>query len=140
MRTRIMIAVLGCVLIAASVLRAQDYIFAFRATGFVEIEIPSAPCPLLGSASMTVYDRSAWLVFTCIDQRVILRRYFNPNDNGIAPSPVYVVPQPGSVAQASAPTPVELPTVMSCAQYPGFVPTKGGTGCVPPNHPDAAGR
>lgn len=98
-----LVLALGC---GAAGVAAQDYIFAFRAAGFAEITVPP-PCEangLKGPASMTVYDKSAWLVYTCNDDRVVLRRYFNPNDNvGPAPIPVFTVPNPYDTTPAPAP-------------------------------------
>lgn len=109
---------------------AQDRIFAFRGA-FQDIQLGEHPCGangLKGSASITVYDRNATILYTCNDDRVIVRRYFNPNDNAITPVPVFTVPMPG----AGAPRPLA-----DCSAYPGFVLTKDGTGCVPPDHPSA---
>lgn len=107
----LVLAVSLAVLVFAAGVAAQDRIFAFRGA-FQDVGV-SHPCGadgLKGAASMTVYDTNAWIVFTCADDRVVLRRYFNPNDN-------------------ARPTPA-LP------QCPvGFVHTKDGHGCVPPNHP-----
>lgn len=124
-----LILVLAFVACVGAVAAAQDYIYAFR-FAYVDIPVPAPPCAVVDSVTTMVYDRSAWLVFTCVDGRVILRRYFNPNDNGIAPQPVYTVPAPGS----AQPLVVEPPAI-SCTQYPGFVPTADHTGCVPPDHP-----
>jgi hypothetical protein len=91
---------------------AQDAFFAFHGA-FVDVPV-SQPCGangLKGSASMTVYDHSAWLVYTCNDDRVILRRYFNANDNVIAPSsPVQAPPAP-----TAAPVPMGM---ISCPADP----------------------
>lgn len=78
--------------------KAGDAIYAFKGA-FVDIEITQTaqPCGangLKGSTSMTVYDSNAFVVFTCNDDRVILRRFLNPNDAGTAPVPVYTVPNP----------------------------------------------
>lgn len=107
---------LGC---GAAGVAAQDYIFAFRAAGFAEITI-KPPCEssgLKGPASMTVYDTSAWLVFTCNDDRVVLRRYFNPNDNTIAPVAVYTVPNPNGIPATPTAAPV-LSVLISCPTNP----------------------
>jgi hypothetical protein len=74
---------------------------------------PCGEAGLKGAASMTVYDTNAWIVYTCTDDRVVLRRYFNPNDNAKPIAPAAALPV--------------------CPN--GFVNTKDGQGCVPPNHP-----
>lgn len=103
---------------------AQDAIFPFHGA-FKDTPLGDQPCVtgLKGPASMTVYDTNAWIVYTCSDDRVILRRYFNPNDNATKAVPVIVMP-----------TPAIAPTMPVCPA--GMVNTLGdGTGCVPPNHP-----
>lgn len=101
-----------CALAFASPVAAQDAFFAFHGA-FVDIPV-SQPCGfngLKGPASMTVYDKNAWLVYTCNDDRVILRRYFNANDNVIAPSsPVQAPPAP-----SEAPIPMGM---ISCPSDP----------------------
>lgn len=107
---------------------AQDRIFAFRGA-FQDTQLGEHPCGangLKGSASITVYDRNATVLYTCNDDRVIVRRYFNPNDNVVQPMPVFTVTRPNTPP----------PTLTDCAAYPGFVLGRSG-GCVPPDHPDA---
>lgn len=117
--------VVGLLAFAAGV-AAQDRIFPFR--GAFQDTYVSQPCApnggLKGAVAPMIYDRNAWLVYTCADDTVVLRRYLNPNDNVSTPTPVFVVPAPFDPAAV-------------CRAYPGFVPTKDGTGCVPPDHPAA---
>lgn len=122
---RVTLGVVGALTLFVAGAFAQDAIFAFR--GAYQDTVVSQPCGangLKGSATMTVYDRNAWIVYTCNDDRVVLRRYFNPNDNAVTAIPVYTTPAPVT------------PQPTDCAAYPGFVMGRRG-GCVPPDHPDA---
>ena len=118
---------------------AGDYIYAFRNAPTFDIAVTS-PCTLNGSqtrnaSGLTVYDRNAWIVFTCEDGSTILRRYLNPNDNAISPVPVYTVPNPNVPEQPTTPA---TPATVRCT-VPGMVTSIYG-GCVPPNHPSAPKR
>lgn len=98
--------VAGIVATFAAGLGAQDAYYAFR-FAYIDtvIEAPQ-PCGsrgLMGPVSMTVYDRNAWLVYTCADNRVVLRRYKNPNDNAVDTPIDRTVPPP-----TTAPEPVLL--------------------------------
>ena len=106
---------------------AQDYIFAFQAHVDVPIE---TPC-IAVSASMTVYDKNPWIVFTCNTGQVIVRRFLNPNDHTIAPVAVYTVENPNT----PIPRDPRDTTVEAC-HVPGMVTGIYG-GCVPLDHPNA---
>jgi hypothetical protein len=110
----------------AAAARAQDKFFTFATAAFVDIPVVS-PCGPVRAASMTVYDKNAWVVFTCTSGEVVLRRYLNPNDNAVAPTAVYTVADP------TAAVPVD--DRHTCT-VPGMVTGIYG-GCVPLNHPNA---
>jgi len=106
---------------------AQDYVYPFIAHVDVPIE---TPC-IAVSASMTVYDKNPWIVFTCNTGQVILRRFLNPNDHTIAPVAVYTVANPN--------TPIPRnpgDTTIEACHVPGMLTGIHG-GCVDQNHPDA---
>ena len=128
---RLIVGVVLAVVVFAAGAVAQDRFYAFR-TGHMDVPLPAGPCGfqgIRGPVTMTVYDRSAWVVYTCNDDRVILRRFMNPNDTAITPQPVYTVAKPGS-------QPIDPLLHPDCPAYPGMVPSRFG-GCVPPDHPDA---
>jgi hypothetical protein len=93
---KILAAVVVALVVFAAGVYAQDRIFAFRGA-FTDTVIgqPCGEAGLKGAASMTVYDTSAWIVYTCTDDRVVLRRYFNPNDNV---KPIPTAPQSATIS------------------------------------------
>jgi hypothetical protein len=126
MKRRLLVGIVALGLFGGGVF-AQDFIFAFKAHAQdVQIE---PPCMAV-SASMTIYDRNPWIVFTCNTGQVILRRYLNPNDNAIAPVAVYTVRDPNT----PIPRDPRDPTVEAC-HVPGMVTGIYG-GCVPRDHPN----
>jgi hypothetical protein len=64
---------------------AQDYYYTTFQVPNRDFTLPEAPCVVQGSAQPLVYDRSAWVFYTCVDGRVIARRFFHPNDSTNAP-------------------------------------------------------
>lgn len=118
--------IVAALLVAAALgAAAQDKIFAFHGA-FQDTTISPGPCGdegPIGAVSMTVYDGNAWLVYTCKYDQVVLRRYFNPNDNVKQPIPVIVMQQ------------IPVPATMPVCPV-GMVNTIGdGQGCVTPSHP-----
>jgi hypothetical protein len=103
--SRRLIVVVALVLAAAAGAAAQDYYYTTFRFGHVDHVLPDAPCLTLGSVSPVVYDRSAWVFYTCADGRVIGRRFHHPNDNA---SPDYShVPaaKPSDPTATSTPAP-----------------------------------
>lgn len=132
MRARL-IFVCSFTLAAVLGVAAQDYIFTNFAASTLH-ELPPAPCPLAGPVQPVVYDTSVWLFHTCTDNRVFAQRFLHANDRAreyATPRPVFLVPSP--TPDAGAPTP---PPTGACPV--GMVLTPQG-GCVPPDHPLAAG-
>jgi hypothetical protein len=110
---------------------AQDYIFTFFSF-HNDVVLEKPPCQLLGAATMTVYDHSPWIVYTCAaDGHVVLRRYHNPTDTVREPLPVFQVENPD---RPKAP-PGATDGTYTCT-VPGWVVGIYG-GCVPPGHPNA---
>ena len=125
---RIAIAV-GIVLAMATAASAAYSVLAFD--GYTDYTVASAqdtPCGygMQGAAQPVTYDKSLWLVFTCLDGSVVARRLH-----------VAVIVEPESVPPI-VPTYRGLPhppVTSACEQnYPGFVDSIQG-GCVPPDHP-----
>jgi hypothetical protein len=122
---RVLFGVVAAIVLFTAGAVAQDRIFGWQL--HQDRNLPDHPCGangLLGSAQPFFYDHQALVFYTCNDNRVIVRTFYNPQDNVREAQPVYVIQGPS----APAPT-VYCPT--------GLVPSKGG-GCVPANHPDAA--
>jgi hypothetical protein len=104
---RMILGVVAALVVFAAGVGAQDAIFAFR--GAFADTLVTNPCGangLKGPASMTVYDRNAWIVYTCNDDRVALRRYFNPNDNAIGGTS-----NPAPKATSTIVNPLDYPAV-----------------------------
>ena len=127
---RITVSVLVLAALATGAL-AQDYIFTNFAASR-DIPVPPSPCILKDSAQPVVYDTSIWLFYTCLDGRVIARRFYHQNDQAALarPQPVIIV-QPAAAPQVSTST-----TAVAAGCPVGFVSGIQG-GCVPPDHPMA---
>lgn len=78
---------------------AQDYIFT-NFTTHRDLAVPASPCITQGSAQPIVYDTSIWLFYTCLDGRVIARRFFHTNDQT-----ALTRVQPVMIIQPDGPTP-----------------------------------
>jgi hypothetical protein len=130
MKRRLLVGVIALGLFGGGVF-AQDHFFAFRGA-FIDIPITSPCLATVRSASMTVYDGNAWVVYTCSDGnagQVVLRRYLNPNDNVKAPVAVYTVEDPNASGEPQNPS-------LAAGHTPGMITSIYG-GCVPPDHPSA---
>jgi hypothetical protein len=122
-RSRVILAAIVVVLAAfAAGAVAQDRIFGW--TLYHDTVLPEHTCGaagLAGPAQPFYYDHQARLFYTCTDGRVIMRTFFNPQDNVTDTYNVKIVGEtPGR------------PTIY-CPS--GFVETQDGKGCVPPSHP-----
>ena len=125
--------------LAAGTVAAQDYffpLFGAYVDHVVPGESPCGPTPVR-TITPTTYEETIVLYYLCDDNRVIARRFFRTNGNSQVPAPVYLVNPPDVNYSAPPPTAPASPAPVVCPA--GFVPAVSG-GCVPPDHPLAAGR
>lgn len=129
---RLLIGAFAAVLLFSTGALAQDY-FTPLFAAFADYAVPAeSPCAGVGVKQIAPYeyDKSLTLFYLCGDDRVVARRFFRPNDQSVAPTPVYIVQSPDPVPVA--PPPPSNGTLSSCPG--GFVEGVTG-GCVPPDHP-----
>lgn len=108
--------------------KAQDYFYTTFQFGNIDYQLPPGPCQSHGgvkNSNTFVYDKSAWIYYSCVDGTEFQRRFFHPIDNiqttEVVPPPV--VSSPAPIIQSTCPT--------------GFYPAIQG-GCVDWNHPNRA--
>lgn len=118
-------AVVACLLILVGVsgAKAQDYYYTNFMFGYIDYEMPIAPCLERSPAQSWSYQGSAWTRYYCADGRDIQRRHLHVSD---AQNPEYVPPvattvppstQPATAAACSATTMIGNTGMNECEWY-----------------------
>jgi hypothetical protein len=101
-------------LVGTSAAVAQDYYHTHFQVANQDYPLPPGPCLVQGSVQPVVYDRSIWMVYTCVGGQVIARRFFHPTD-AVNPDTTHLpAPRPADPVGTPTVTPIVScdPTVM----------------------------